>query len=133
MCGSLSGGTPGPSSLTSMATRPPTLVAVIVPVVPPVVCTSTFISREQHHRDRAGRDDGLDLADGLGHLVQAGPGDQGPPGDTQRLDPDQVRPAGTDYGVRARLGRDPGDIEGHAAVVRLHDQERLHLPAAAER
>ena len=34
MCGSLSGGTPGPSSLTSMATRSPAVVAVIVPMVP---------------------------------------------------------------------------------------------------
>src|ERR1035437_8955784 len=33
MCGSSSGGTPGPSSLTSMVTRPPAADAVIMPAV----------------------------------------------------------------------------------------------------
>jgi hypothetical protein len=41
MCGSLSGGTPGPSSLTSMLTRPSAWEAVIVPAVSPSVTTTT--------------------------------------------------------------------------------------------
>ena len=45
MCGSWSGGTPGPSSLTSMVTRPLAADAVIVPAVSAGVCTSTFMSR----------------------------------------------------------------------------------------
>src|ERR1700734_1687407 len=34
MCGRWSGGTPGPSSVTSMVTHPPTANALIVPAVP---------------------------------------------------------------------------------------------------
>jgi hypothetical protein len=57
MCGSLSGGTPGPSSLTSTVTWSPAAAAVTVPVVPTGVCTSTFISR--HHGTAAAQQYGF--------------------------------------------------------------------------
>ena len=101
---------------------------------------------EQHHRDRAGRDDELDLVDGLGHLVQVGPGDQGSAGDAQRLDPDLVPPVGTDQGVRAGPGRDlggggrqeppvaagaavGGDLQGHLLAV---ERQEGHVEGAGE-
>src|SRR5450631_868954 len=53
MCGSLSGGRPGPSSLTSTMTRSPTWAALIMPTVSPGVCTSTFMSRLSMARRRS--------------------------------------------------------------------------------